>query len=76
MSDSLFERAKVFTEGLDKVSVSVLQRQFRIGYMTASRLLDELAAQNLVKQDETEKWKYKVVKTGVKTTVKTELEGV
>ena len=58
----LLERAIVFIRGLEEVSVSTLQRQFRAGYMTAARLLEEMEARHLITRSANDKAKFVVVK--------------
>lgn len=43
-----WDRATEFIKGLEYVSCSILQRQFRITYMTAGRLIDEMVRKGLV----------------------------
>ena len=40
--DALYEDAYIFVIEQQKASTSLLQRQFRIGYNRASRLMDDL----------------------------------
>ena len=46
--DELFDSAAMLVAQKEKASVSMLQRQFRIGYNRASRLMDELEAAGIV----------------------------
>jgi S-DNA-T family DNA segregation ATPase FtsK/SpoIIIE len=50
--DSLLEQAIQVTEGHDRVSTSFLQRQLRIGFPRAARLMDQLEEHGLVGPDE------------------------
>lgn len=47
-SDEFFEQAVELIIEKEKASVSMLQRQFRIGYNRAARLMDELESNNFV----------------------------
>ena len=46
--DDLYEDAKLFVIEKQKASASLLQRQFRIGYNRAARLIDELEANGVI----------------------------
>lgn len=47
-TDELFEQAVEFVIEKEKASASLLQRQFRIGYQRASRLIESLETQGIV----------------------------
>ena len=51
-TDEFFEQAVDLILEKEKASVSMLQRQFRIGYNRAARLMDELERRNLVGPEE------------------------
>ena len=51
-SDEFFEQAVDLIIEKEKASVSMLQRQFRIGYNRAARLMDELERKGMVGQEE------------------------
>ncbi len=61
-SDELFESAVEFVIEKDKVSASLLQRHFRIGYNRASRIIDDLEARGIISSDDGNKNK-KVIMT-------------
>ncbi|NLJ17290.1 MAG: DNA translocase FtsK [Globicatella sulfidifaciens] len=46
--DEYFEEAVAMLEGLETISISQLQRKFRIGYNRAARLVDDMEAAGLV----------------------------
>ena len=46
--DEYYDRAIELVVNKEKASVSMLQRQFRIGYNRAARLMDELEATGIV----------------------------
>ena len=46
--DEFFDSAAMLVAQKEKASVSMLQRQFRIGYNRAARLMDELEAAGIV----------------------------
>lgn len=48
VDDELFEQAVELVTELNKASVSLLQRRFRIGYARAARLIDEMEARGIV----------------------------
>lgn len=50
--DELLENAIEFLQDKEKVSISMLQRYFRIGFNRASRLMDALEKRNIVSGDE------------------------
>lgn len=50
--DELIGQAISLTNGKDKISISMLQRYFRIGFNRASRLMDTLEARGIVGPDE------------------------
>lgn len=50
--DELLQNAIEFLEDKEKVSISMLQRYFRIGFNRASRLMDALEKRNIVSGDE------------------------
>ena len=51
-TDEFFEQAVDLILEKEKASVSMLQRQFRIGYNRAARLMDELERRGLVGPEE------------------------
>ncbi|MEJ7358527.1 DNA translocase FtsK, partial [Staphylococcus epidermidis] len=46
--DALYEDAYIFVIEQQKASTSLLQRQFRIGYNRASRLMDDLERNQVI----------------------------
>ena len=50
--DELLEKAIAFTVGKEKLSISMLQRYFRIGFNRAARLMDALESRGIVSADE------------------------
>lgn len=46
--DEYFDEAVEMVRGLDTISISQLQRRFRIGYNRAARLIDDMEAQGIV----------------------------
>ncbi|WP_083258492.1 DNA translocase FtsK [Cellulosilyticum sp. I15G10I2] len=50
--DELVEKAIAFTVGKEKLSISMLQRYFRIGFNRAARLMDTLESKGIVGADE------------------------
>jgi S-DNA-T family DNA segregation ATPase FtsK/SpoIIIE len=50
--DSLLEKAMQVVDGRDRVSTSFLQRQLRIGFPRAARLMDQLEEEGVVGPDE------------------------
>ncbi len=50
--DELLEEAIAFAAGKEKLSISMLQRYFRIGFNRASRLMDALESRGIVGPDE------------------------
>ncbi|HGM5488929.1 TPA: DNA translocase FtsK [Serratia fonticola] len=46
--DSLFDEAVVFVVDKRGVSISSVQRQFRIGYNRAARIIEQMEAQGIV----------------------------
>lgn len=50
--DEYFGEAVAMLEGLDTISISQLQRRFRIGYNRAARLIDDMYAAGLVGEQE------------------------
>lgn len=46
--DEYFDEAVEMLRGLDTISISQLQRRFRIGYNRAARLIDDMEAQGIV----------------------------
>lgn len=46
--DSLYDEAYLFVIEKQKASTSLLQRQFRIGYNRASRLMDDLERNQVI----------------------------
>ncbi len=61
-SKSLLERAVEFITGLESVGATTLQRQFRITWMSAGKLLDEMAQQKLISAKKDNKGFHKVLK--------------
>ena len=50
--DTLLEDAIAFAEGKEKLSISMLQRYFRIGFNRAARLMDALESRGIVGPDD------------------------
>jgi S-DNA-T family DNA segregation ATPase FtsK/SpoIIIE len=50
--DELLDKAIAFTVGKEKLSISMLQRYFRIGFNRAARLMDTLESRGVVGSDE------------------------
>lgn len=50
--DEYFDEAVAMLEGLETISISQLQRRFRIGYNRAARLIDDMYAAGLVGEQE------------------------
>ena len=46
--DALFKDVLTFLKGVDEVSISLLQRRFRIGFNRSARIIDVLEAQGLI----------------------------
>ena len=46
--DALYDEAYLFVVEQQKASTSLLQRQFRIGYNRASRLMDDLERNQVI----------------------------
>ena len=46
--DQLYEDIVTFLEGVDEVSISLLQRRFRIGYNRSARIIDMLEMQGFI----------------------------
>ncbi len=53
--DDLYEEAEKFVRTLEKVSASLLQRRFRIGYNRAARIMEELEEAGIVSEQEGQK---------------------
>lgn len=51
-ADELLEKAIEFAAGKEKLSISMLQRYFRIGFNRAARLMDALETRDIVGPDE------------------------
>ncbi len=62
IDDPLLRRTVAFIQGLEFVSAAVLQRQFRITYMTAARLLGELVTRNFIGAEKDRKGRHVVIK--------------
>ena len=62
IDDPLLRRVVVFIEGREYLSAADLQRQFRCTYMTAARLLDELATRNFIGGEKDRKGRHVVIK--------------
>ncbi|WP_309297362.1 DNA translocase FtsK [Budvicia aquatica] len=45
--DELYNEAVVFANGKESISVSALQREFRIGYNRASHLIERMEAEHI-----------------------------
>ncbi len=46
--DQLFQDVRAFVQSVDEVSISLLQRKFRIGYNRSARIIDMLEAQGII----------------------------
>ena len=46
--DALYDEILDFLEGIDEVSISLLQRKFRIGYNRSARIIDMLESEGLI----------------------------
>lgn len=51
IDDQLYHDVLRFIESIDKVSISLLQRKFRIGYNRSARIIDRLESQGIIMQD-------------------------
>ena len=51
-SDEFFDQAVELVVSKEKASVSMLQRQFRIGYNRAARIMDDLESRGIVGPEE------------------------
>ena len=51
MSDPLYHQIMEFTQKNERISVSVLQRKFSVGYMRAFHLLEQLEADGYITAD-------------------------
>lgn len=58
----LMERTVEFIKGLESVSAVNLQRQFRITYMAASLVMDELIKRKLIRAARDEMGRHVVIK--------------
>ena len=63
--DDLYEEAEKFVTTLEKVSASLLQRRFRIGYNRAARIMEELEKAGIVSEQEGQKPRDVLVGNGV-----------
>lgn len=59
--DALYKDVLSFIKAIDEVSISLLQRKFRIGYNRSARIIDMLEAQGLIMPSESGKTR-KVIK--------------
>lgn len=48
IDEGLYEQIRSFLQEIDEVSISLLQRRFRIGYNRSARIIDRLEAQGLI----------------------------
>ena len=46
--DALYQDVRLFLSEIDEVSISLLQRKFRIGYNRSARIIDQLESQGLI----------------------------
>ncbi len=46
--DALYKDIREFLDGIDEISISLLQRKFRIGYNRSARIIDLLESQGLI----------------------------
>jgi S-DNA-T family DNA segregation ATPase FtsK/SpoIIIE len=46
--DVLYKDVRVFLDEIDEISISLLQRKFRIGYNRSARIIDLLESQGLI----------------------------
>ena len=63
-TDELLEKATEFAMDKEKLSISMLQRYFRIGFNRAARLMEALEARGVVGPDEGSKPR-KVIKNSI-----------
>ena len=46
--DALYKDVRQFLDEIDEISISLLQRKFRIGYNRSARIIDMLESQGLI----------------------------
>ena len=46
--DALYQEISSFLDATEEVSISILQRKFRIGYNRSARIIDKLESQGLI----------------------------
>jgi DNA segregation ATPase FtsK/SpoIIIE, S-DNA-T family len=51
VDDQLYHDVLRFIESVDEVSISLLQRKFRIGYNRSARIIDKLESQGIIMQE-------------------------
>lgn len=71
--DPTLRRIVEFIEGLETVSAVILQRQFRITYMTAAKMLDQLVKRRFVELIKDYQGRHQVIKRTSEKTVSGEL---
>lgn len=49
--DHLYHEVLQFVQSVDEVSISLLQRKFRIGYNRSARIIDKLESEGIIMQD-------------------------
>lgn len=51
VDDQLYHEVLRFVQSIDEVSISLLQRKFRIGYNRSARIIDKLESQGIIMQE-------------------------
>lgn len=51
INDQLYHEVLRFVQSVDEVSISLLQRKFRIGYNRSARIIDKLESQGIIMQE-------------------------
>ena len=51
VDDQLYHEVLRFVQSVDEVSISLLQRKFRIGYNRSARIIDKLESQGIIMQE-------------------------
>jgi S-DNA-T family DNA segregation ATPase FtsK/SpoIIIE len=48
INDPLYDEIRLFLDEVDEISISLVQRKFRIGYNRSARIIDILESQGLI----------------------------